>query len=250
MSSSNIITVSEAAAGYRRRPVFEGLDLAVRPGITALLGPNGAGKTTLLQMITGLHRTSAGSVSVLGTGMASRAGRRQVAGRIGYLPQRFGYLPGFTVGEFVGYAAWLKGMPGATAHRKVPNVLEEVGLAARSNDTLRSLSGGMLRRAGIASALVHDPELVILDEPASGLDPRQRLDLRELIVRRSRTSTFLLSTHLVEDVRALSTAVIVLDRGRVRFTGSPEDLAARGPGASTLSSELEAGYLCVVPAAA
>lgn len=219
-----VVSARGLSGGYRRRSVFSSVDLDLGTGLSALLGPNGAGKTTLLHMICGLHSPSGGSLSVLGIDMTRRTARRELAANLGFLPQDFGYPPAFTTAEFVAYAAWLKGVRSEKAPRLVDDALGAVQLEDRAGTPLKALSGGMRRRAGIAAALVHRPALLVLDEPSAGLDPQQRVDLRDLLGRLARTSSVLVSTHLLEDVRSTCTTVVVLDEGVIRFTGSPSQL--------------------------
>ena len=245
---SSVVNARGLSDRYGRTEVLRGVDFDISPGLTALLGPNGAGKTTLLRLLCGLRRPSGGSVSVLGVGEDDRHRRRRIAERVGFLPQSVGYLPAFTVNDFVSYAAWLKKVPSARLAAQVTAAVAAVGLADRAGSRLRTLSGGMIRRVGIATAIVHRPALVVLDEPSAGLDPEQRRDLRLLLHDVAQTSSVILSTHLIEDVRATCDAVVVLEDGAIRFTGSPTDLEAvpRGPNAGSGPPSIEAGYLSVL----
>ncbi|KAB1929021.1 ATP-binding cassette domain-containing protein [Micromonospora sp. ALFpr18c] len=238
---------------YGKRNVFRGLDVVVPAGVTVLLGPNGAGKTTLLHTIVGLKRPEAGSLHVLGRDVLRRGGLRTVAARIGFLPQVVSHYPGYTVRESVSYAAWLKGVPERDIGLKVNRALRVMSLSGRAGSRMGSLSGGLLRRAGIAQALVHEPDLVILDEPAAGLDPQQRIELRRVLRKVAGSATVLVSTHVVDDARHVADTIIVLNEGAVVFTGTVaglEDLAQPGVDGD---SDLERGYLTalrqpVVPA--
>src|SRR5207247_4441795 len=156
--------------------------------------------------------------------------RREIRRRLGYLPQNLGYYPGFTVAEFVEYFALLKDMPPGRVPRAVAAAIEHVGLGDRARAKLRTLSGGMLRRAGVAQAIVNEPELLLLDEPTAGLDPEQRVAFRALLRDLGQRATVVVSTHLVEDVGAACTQVALMDRGKLVFHGTPADLAARGEG--------------------
>lgn len=246
---SSVVVASEMCDRYGSTEVLQSVNLNVPAGTTALLGPNGAGKTTLLHLVCGLRKPTQGSLNVMGVEVGARRRRQEIASLVGFLPQSFGYLPSYTVREFVTYAAWLKQVPRAQLNTRVESALSEVGMLDRSEKRMRTLSGGMIRRVGIATAIVHRPPLVVLDEPSAGLDPAQRHDLRDLLSRLSLTSSVIVSTHLIEDVRATCDAVVVLDRGRIRFTGSPADLE-RVPtldGAdSGAGSRIESGYLAVI----
>jgi ABC-2 type transport system ATP-binding protein len=148
--------------------------------------------------------------------------------RLGYLPQTFGFYPRFRVREFVEYFAWLKEMPGPQVPMAVDRAIERVGLADRAEDRMKSLSGGMLRRVGIAQAIVNDPDLLLLDEPTAGLDPEQRVAFRTLLREIGVDSCVLVSTHLIEDVAAACSTVTLMDAGRSVFRGTPGQLVAAG----------------------
>lgn len=232
--------------GYKATEVIHELDIEVGHGVTGLLGPNGAGKTTLLRTLCTLQRLRGGSLTVLGLNSARHPDARLIRARIGYLPQSFGYYPSFSVRDFVEYAAWLKKVPRDSVRDKAAAAIAAVGLSDRAGAQLRSLSGGMLRRAGIAHAIVHDPGLLILDEPTVGLDPEQRIELRSLVRSIGRDASVILSTHLVEDVRAVADQVLVLDQGRLVFDGTPAGLEASDAGDAEGDSPIERGYRSVL----
>lgn len=208
-----------------------GVDLDLRPGVTGLLGPNGAGKSTLLRILATLLAPSSGSVRVGKWDPTSLSERVEVRRRLGYLPQELGLYPRFTVFEFVDYLAILKELKEPKQrHRRVQAALDAVDLGDVAGRKLRTLSGGMRRRVGIAQAIVADPDLLLLDEPTTGLDPQQRARFRELVADLGQRHTVLLSTHLVEDVAAVCQAVVVLEGGRVRLAGTPGGLRATADG--------------------
>jgi ABC-2 type transport system ATP-binding protein len=173
--------------------------------------------------------------------------RREIRRCLGYLPQQLGYYPGFTVTEFVEYFALLKEMPAARVPAAVAVAVERVELSDQAKAKLRTLSGGMLRRAGIAQAIVNEPDLLLLDEPTAGLDPEQRVAFRRLLRDLGQRATVVVSTHLVEDVGAACAQVAVMDRGRIVFHGSPGDLTALGEGGDDIGdAPLERGYSAVL----
>ncbi|MFI7289579.1 ABC transporter ATP-binding protein [Streptomyces anulatus] len=226
----------------RDRLAVDGLDLALGTGTHGLLGPNGAGKTTLIRALATVLRPTGGDLELFGHSVRDSARHRELRRRIGYLPQEFGYYKRFTVREFVSYLAWLKEMPARDIPGAVQRAVERVGLADRADSRMKALSGGMVRRVGIAQAIVNDPSVLLLDEPTVGLDPAQRLQFRALLQELGRESCVLVSTHLVEDVAAACTDVVLFDRGRLVFQGTPEALAAAGTADQPGDSPLERGY--------
>ncbi|MEU4586121.1 ABC transporter ATP-binding protein [Kitasatospora aureofaciens] len=226
----------------RRKTAVDGLDLSLGIGTHGLLGPNGAGKTTLIQTLATVLRPTEGELEMLGTRVGAMVDHRSLRRQIGYLPQEFGYYKRFTVREFVEYMAWLKEVPKADVPAAVQRAVERVGLADRADHRMKTLSGGMVRRAGIAQAIVNDPAVLLLDEPTVGLDPAQRLRFRELLQELGRDTCVVVSTHLVEDVAAACSDVVLLAEGRLVFQGTPDDLAAAGGPEHPGDSPLERGY--------
>ena len=189
-----------------------------------------------------------GEIRLLGHDPKHTAERREIRRRLGYLPQNLGYYPAFTVVEFIEYFALLKEVPPARVHRAVAAAVERVDLGAKAKAKLRTLSGGMLRRVGIAQAIVNDPDLLLLDEPTAGLDPEQRVVFRALLRALGESATVVVSTHLVEDVGAACSEVTLMDAGRIVFRGTPAELIARGEGHQVGDSPLERGYSAVLQA--
>ena len=229
-----------------RLRAVNGLDLTLGDGVHALLGPNGAGKTTLMRCLATVIHPAVGRLTMLGTQVRAGGPLRELRREIGYLPQAFGFYPRFTVREFVEYMAWLKEMPGSDIPGAVQRAIQRVGLTDRADSRMKTLSGGMLRRAGIAQAIVNDPRILLLDEPTVGLDPEQRLDFRELLRTLGASSCVLVSTHLVEDVAAACTDVVMISEGQLAWTGTPEQLAAAGQAGAPGDSQIERGYATVL----
>ena len=244
------IELTDVTRRFGRTQAVAGVTLETGPGVFGLLGPNGAGKTSLLRMMATVLPPSSGQLRLLGRDPGGYGPRREIRRRLGYLPQNLGYYPGFTVAEFVEYFALLKDMPPGRVPRAVAAAIEHVGLQARARAKLRTLSGGMLRRAGIAQAVVNDPELLLLDEPTAGLDPEQRVAFRGLLRDLGQRATVVVSTHLVEDVGAACEQVALMDEGKIVFHGSPDELVARGEGTGAAGdAPLERGYSAVLAAA-
>jgi ABC-2 type transport system ATP-binding protein len=240
------VEASELSRRFGRTWAVAGVELRTGPGVFGLLGPNGAGKTSLLRMMATVIPPTSGTLRLLGRDPGAYGPRREIRRRLGYLPQNLGYYPGFTVAEFVEYFALLKEMPPPQVPAAVAAVIEQVGLADKARAKLRTLSGGMLRRVGIAQAIVNGPELLLLDEPTAGLDPEQRVQFRALLRDLGERATVVVSTHLVEDVGAACTEVALMDQGKIVFHGTPGELTARGEGHSTGDAPLERGYSAVL----
>jgi ABC-type multidrug transport system ATPase subunit len=207
-----------------------GVDLDIPGGIHGLLGPNGAGKTSLMRILAGIIRPTNGAVRVGEYDLASERGRTAMKRVLGYLPQELGLYPDLSGREFLEYIALLKAVAPTVARRRISELLDTVGLTRDASRKLKTYSGGMKRRIGIAQALLNDPALLIVDEPTVGLDPEERIRFRTLLAELAGARTVLLSTHIVEDIAQTSRALTVIDAGRVRYTGTTRELmvAARG----------------------
>jgi len=212
------------------RSVLAGVDLVRTGGLTTVLGANGAGKTTLLRCMATLLRPSAGRVRVDGLDPDQEQERIEIRRRLGYLPQQVGTSPGATVFDSLDVLAVMKEYrDDRRRHRVVFDELDRVGLRDRATDCADALSGGMRRRLGLAAALLGSPTLLVLDEPTAGLDPDERLRLRDIVVDRKRTATVVMSTHQTDDAEIADTVVVLADT-RVAFVGSPAALTARAGG--------------------
>jgi len=243
------VDISGLTRRFGRTTAVAGVDLQAGPGVFGLLGPNGAGKTSLLRMMATVISPTSGRLRLLGRDPGCYVPRREIRRRLGYLPQNLGYYPGFTVAEFVEYFALLKEVPTTRVPAAVAAAMERVELGGKAKARLRTLSGGTLRRVGIAQAIVNEPELLLLDEPTAGLDPEQRVAFRGLLRDLGQRATVVVSTHLVEDVGAACTQVALIDRGKIVFHGTPTDLTARGDEQGIGDAPLERGYSAVLSAA-
>jgi len=235
---------------FGRTQAVAGVDLQAGPGVFGLLGPNGAGKTSLLRMLATVIPPTSGRLRLLGRDPGSYGPRREIRRRLGYLPQNLGYYPSFTVAEFVEYFALLKEMPAFRVPAAVATAIERVELGDKARSKLRTLSGGMLRRVGIAQAIVNEPDLLLLDEPTAGLDPQQRVSFRAMLRDLGEHATVIVSTHLVEDVGAACTRVALMDAGKIVFHGTPAEMTDRAEGTDAVGdAPLERGYSAVLAAA-
>ncbi|MGL5823954.1 MAG: ABC transporter ATP-binding protein [Nocardioides sp.] len=244
-ATASQVELHDVSRAYGTVRALDSVSLTVPPGVTVLLGRNGAGKSTLARVIAGVEAPDTGELLRGSVAVADRGSRRRHHRDTGWLPQAFNAPGGMSVRHYVGYAAWLKGLGSAELTAAVSSALGRTGLTDQSRRRLRQLSGGMLRRAGIAQAIVHDPGFLVLDEPTVGLDPEQRNAFHGIVGGLADRCAVLLSTHLLEDADALGEQVIVLDRGRVRFDGPMDALRARGRSLGP-DNVLRRGFLDVV----
>lgn len=206
------------------KTALAGLELTLTaPMFVGLLGPNGAGKSTLMKLLTLGLLPSAGKILLDGVPLPKQ--QRQLRQRLGYLPQEYGLYEELTVYQFLDYMACLKGLGSKSKHH-IQRVLPLCGLDERKRNRIGSLSGGYKQRVGIAQALLGDPDLIILDEPTVGLDPEERVHMRNVFVETARDKIMILSTHIIEDVQSVCNRLIVLNQGRICYDGAPDGLIA------------------------
>ncbi|MDE5950452.1 MAG: ABC transporter ATP-binding protein [Acetatifactor sp.] len=204
---------------YQNKIAVDRVSLRLHKGIYGLLGANGAGKTTLMRMICGILQPTGGAITFDGLDVSCEDYRSI----LGYLPQDFGYYPDFTGMDFLMYMASLKGLPKTCANRKAARLLELVDLRDKAHRKVRTYSGGMKQRLGIAQALLNDPKLLILDEPTAGLDPRERVRFRDLIAEIGKDNIVLLSTHILSDIEHIADTVLMMKGGQLIYQGKWED---------------------------
>ncbi len=227
------VTIKLEAVGrrYGRRWALQDVSLALGPGVIGLLGPNGAGKTTLLRIIATALPPTEGRISLLDRDPTLPKQQTDIRRHLGYLPQELGFPRGFSAFGFVDYLAVLKEWTEPAArHAEVRRVLDLVNLGGSATKKIQTLSGGQRRRLGLAQALLGNPEILVLDEPTTGLDPEQRAALRAVLAEVGRTTTVVLSTHQTDDLAALCERVVLLDDGSVRYNGSVTDLVDQAAG--------------------
>jgi ABC-2 type transport system ATP-binding protein len=241
-----MIELEDLCQEYRGREVIHGLSLSLGPGAYGLLGPNGAGKSTLLRALATITRPAGGTLRLFGAEVRSGRELRTARRRVGYLPQAFAYPADFSVTDFVRHCAWLREVPRKDIPEAAREAIARVDLTADSQTALKRLSGGMLRRAGIAQAIAGRPGIVILDEPTTGLDPHQRVRFRELIRDLATESCVILSTHLLEDLVHTCARIGVLHEGLLKFDGSLAGLEAKGAPEHLGDTPLERGYAAIL----
>jgi len=204
----------------------DGVSFEVPRGeVLGFLGPNGAGKSTTMKMITGFLAPTAGTAIVCGDDILTRP--LQAKRHIGYLPEGAPAYPDMTVAEFLDFIAHIRGYRGYDAKARVARIVETIHLDEVFNQPIETLSKGFRRRVGVAQALIHDPPVLVLDEPTDGLDPNQKYEMRRIIAAMRAEKAIIISTHLLEEVEAVCSRAIIIARGRVLADASPEELAAR-----------------------
>ncbi|MCD7755762.1 MAG: ATP-binding cassette domain-containing protein [Firmicutes bacterium] len=242
---------------YGKHWALRGVDAALHDGIVALIGPNGAGKTTLIRAVVGLLQPTDGEIFLNGSRIESLG--RQYYTHIGYCPQALHFYPNFTAEDFLLYMGAMKGMPRQPLQVRIPALLEQVNLLPQRKDKIRTFSGGMKQRLGIAQALLDEPDVLVLDEPTAGLDPCERTRFRNMLSRLSEGRIILIAPHIISDVESIANQVLFLKEGAVAASGTPEQVLseldgqvwrARGVDADTLeriSAEYVVSNVCSVP---
>ena len=213
------LVIDRVSKQYQNRIAVDRISVNLQQGVYGLLGANGAGKTTLMRMLCGILKPSGGTITFDGIDVSEEAYRAI----LGYLPQDFGYYPEFSAMDFLLYLAALKGIPKAQAKRKAKELLELVSLQDVGRKKIKTFSGGMKQRLGIAQALLNDPKLLILDEPTAGLDPKERVRFRKLIESLGKDSIVLLSTHIVSDIEHIADEVLMMKDGQLIYQGKWDD---------------------------
>lgn len=209
------LIIDRVSKQFKNHIAVDRVSATLHEGVYGLLGANGAGKTTLMRMLCSILQPTSGTVTFDGMDV-SEEGYRAL---LGYLPQDFGYYPEFTATDFLLYMAALKGLPKSAAKRRSAELLELVSLQDVSRKKIKTFSGGMKQRLGIAQALLNDPKLLILDEPTAGLDPKERVRFRKLIAERGKDSIVLLSTHIVSDIEHIADEVLMMQDGSLIYRG-------------------------------
>ncbi|MFJ4987167.1 ABC transporter ATP-binding protein [Streptomyces sp. NPDC088732] len=236
------LTFTDCTYRYKRRnrPVLADFSYELREGLTVLLGPNGAGKSTLLRLGASVIRPQSGRISWDAIASTTREYRRHVS----WMPQQITAMAGLTAREQVAYTGWLKGMNRGDAWDRALEALTRVGLRDRAGDRVKTLSGGQLRRVGVAAALVHGSRVLLLDEPTAGMDPTQRRLFRDMLGTAVGAGglSVLMSTHDVADLAGEADRVTVLSEGHIRFDGTPHHFLAQAPAGTPDSRHAEAAY--------
>ena len=222
------LTLERLSKQFKNRIAVENVNAELTEGIYGFLGANGAGKTTLMQMICGIITPTSGEVKVNGKNNTEMG--EEFRDLLGYLPQEFGYTPGFTAEDFMLYIASIKGLDPRYARRRTRELMKLVSLEGDMQRKIRTFSGGMKRRLGIAQALLNDPKILIMDEPTAGLDPKERAYFRNVIAEMAQDKIIIISTHIVSDIEYISDQVIIMKKGQFILQGTTEELTAEAEG--------------------
>lgn len=218
------LTLERLSKHFKNKAAVERADAELTEGVYGFLGANGAGKTTLIQMVCGIVKPTEGEVRLDGKNTVGMG--EEYRDLLGYLPQEFGYSPGFTAEDFLLYISSIKGLEPRFARKRAKELLRLMNLEEEAGRKIRTFSGGMKRRLGIAQALLNDPKILILDEPTAGLDPKERVYFRNLISGMSKDKIIIISTHIVSDIEYISDRVLVMKKGRFILDGAAEELVA------------------------
>lgn len=222
------LTLDRLTKQFGARIAVDRVSAKLGPGVTGLLGANGAGKTTLMRMVCDVLRPTGGQILLDGRDAAELGDEYRAL--LGYLPQDFGYYPDFTALDFMRYMATLKGFTSRDGRARSMDLLEEVGLAGDARRKVKTFSGGMRQRLGIAQAMINDPAILVLDEPTAGLDPKERVRFRNLIAGFAQDKVVILSTHIVSDVEFIANRILVMRQGSFVLDGTPEQVVAQAAG--------------------
>lgn len=213
------LVIDRISKQYQNKIAVDRISLRLQTGVYGLLGANGAGKTTLIRMICGILKPTSGTISFNNLDVSTEEYRAV----LGYLPQDFGYYPEFKGIDFLFYMAALKGLSKSQARQKIPELLKLVSLENEGNRKIKTYSGGMKQRLGIAQALLNEPKLLIMDEPTAGLDPKERVRFRNMIEELGKSSIVLLSTHIVSDIEQVADSVLMMKDGQMIYQGKWKD---------------------------
>lgn len=214
------LSLQHISKSFQKKRAVNDVTITFHEGVVGLLGANGSGKTTLMRMLVGNIKADEGHI--LYEGQDIHTIYENYVANLGYMPQHLGFYPNFTVIEFLEYMALLKGLKKSYATARIIELLEQLSLVDKQRKKIKTLSGGMLRRVGIAQSLLNKPKILILDEPTAGLDPKERIVLRNLISHQAKDTLVILSTHIVSDIESIADEIVMMKDGEILLQESPQ----------------------------
>jgi len=224
-----MIKVDNLVKKYGETIALDNISFEMKEGeVVGILGPNGAGKTTLLRMLVAFLEPDSGKITIDGLDINNPLTQQKIKSKIGYLPEHAPLYEDMTVSEYLIFVGKMQGIKGDDIYEKLAEVISKCGLEEKKNAEISTLSKGYRQRTGIAQALIHNPEIVILDEPTTGLDPNQRIEIRDLIKEIGKSKTVILSSHVLPEVQSTCSRVIILNKGKIVADGTPEELESKG----------------------
>ena len=224
-----MIKVENLVKKYGELAALDGVSFELNEGeVVGILGPNGAGKTTLLRILVAFFEPDSGEAAIDGLDMSQPLLQQKIKGKIGYLPESAPLYDDMTVTEYLIFVGKMQGIKSDDIYEKLAEVIEKCGLKEKKNAEISTLSKGYRQRVGIAQALIHNPKIVILDEPTTGLDPNQRIEIRDLIKEIGKSKTVILSSHVLSEVQSTCSRVIIINKGKIVADGTPEELENKG----------------------
>ncbi len=224
-----MIKVENLVKKYGDLTALDGVSFEMKEGeVVGVLGPNGAGKTTLLRILVAFLELTSGKVTIDGLDINKPINQQKIKSKIGYLPENTPLYEDMSVTEYLSFVGKMQGIKSDDLDEKILYVIEKCGLKEKKNAEISTLSRGYRQRTGIAQALIHDPKIVILDEPTTGLDPNQRIEIRDLIKEIGKSKTVILSSHVLSEVKSTCSRVLIINKGKIVADGTPEDLESKG----------------------
>ena len=235
-----MIKVENLTKKYGELAALDGVSFEMQEGeVIGILGPNGAGKTTLLRILVMFLEPTSGKVEIDNLDLGNPLYQQDIKSKIGYLPENAPLYEDMTVWEYLSFTGKMQGIKKNNLSEKILNVLEKCGLKDKQNTEISILSKGYRQRVGIAQALIHDPKIVILDEPTTGLDPNQRIEIRDLIKEIGKSKTVILSSHVLSEVQATCSRILIINKGKIVADDTPERLENKNRSQSMINVEVD-----------
>jgi len=235
-----MIKVENLVKKYGDLSALDGVSFQLQEGeIVGILGPNGAGKTTLLRILVAFLEPTSGRVEIDGLDVSKSSHQQKIKSKIGYLPEHAPLYEDMTVTEYLKFVGRMQGIKENNLDERLSYVMDKCGLGEKKDNEISTLSKGYRQRTGLAQALIHNPEIVVLDEPTTGLDPKQRIEMRNLIKEIGKSKTVILSSHVLSEVQSTCQRVLIINKGKIVADDTPQNLEEKGEGKTTINIEVE-----------